>query len=92
MAKENVGLDFPLKKYKTRKYLPEKIKQNDLMSEKHKVCRALNYFEHLMYLIFYVSAVNGYVSILHNCFISWCFCRHCELCSSIKNWCNNYRN
>ena len=39
----------------------EEIKQNELMSEKHKkVCRALNNFEH--FLIF-SSAFSGYVSI-----------------------------
>ena len=62
MAKENVSLDFRLKRiYETRNYHLDKIKHNDLMSEKHKkVCRALNYFEH--FLVF-ISAVSGCVLI-----------------------------
>ena len=39
----------------------DEIKDNDLMSEKHKnVFRALNYFEHFLA---FISAVNGCVSI-----------------------------
>ena len=40
MAKENVGFNFRLKQIdETRNYILEEIKQNDLMSEKHKkVC------------------------------------------------------
>ena len=47
MVKENVSLDFRLKKKipETINYLLDKIKHKDLMSEKiKKVCRALNYF------------------------------------------------
>ena len=36
MAKENVSLDFWLKKNKIRNYRLEGIKHNDLTSEKHK--------------------------------------------------------
>ena len=44
-----------------QEYHLEEIKNNDLMSEKHKkVCRALNYFEHFLVLI---SAVSGCVSV-----------------------------
>ena len=41
MAKENVSLDFRLKKTdETRNYLLDEIKHNDFMSETHKkVCR-----------------------------------------------------
>ena len=51
------SLDFRLKKIdKTRIYLLEEIKHNELMSEKHKkVYRALNYFEHFLVFIFVVS-------------------------------------
>ena len=37
MAKENASLDFRLKKIdETRNYLLEEIKQNELMSKRHK--------------------------------------------------------
>ena len=37
MSRENVSLDFRLKKIdETRNYLLEEIKHNNLMSEKHK--------------------------------------------------------
>ena len=47
MTKGNVSLDFRLKKVdKTRSYLLEEKKRNDLMSEKDKkVCNALNYLK-----------------------------------------------
>ena len=39
----------------------EEIKQNELISEKHKkVCRDLNYFEHFF---IFISTFSGYVSI-----------------------------
>ena len=62
MTKENVNLDFRLKKLdETRNYLIDGIKHNHLMSEKHKkVCRALNYFEHFF---IFVSVVSGCISI-----------------------------
>ena len=61
MSRENVSLDFRLKKIdETRNYLLEEIKHNELMSKKHKkVRRALNYFDH--FLVF-VSAVRNCVS------------------------------
>ena len=62
MTKENVSLDFRLKKLMKQKIIfLEKIKQNVLMSENHKeVCRCLNYFEHFLISI---SAVTVCVSI-----------------------------
>ena len=58
----NISLDFRLQKIdETRNFLLEVIKQNDLMSKKHKnVFRALNYFE---YILIFVSATSGCVSI-----------------------------
>ena len=42
MCKENISQGFRLKNIdETENYLPEKIKQNELMSKKHK---ALSYF------------------------------------------------
>ena len=62
MAKQNVSIDFRLKKIdETRNYLLEKIKQNDLMSQKHKKASgALNCFE--LFLVF-VSAISRCVWI-----------------------------
>ena len=61
MTKENVSLDFRLKKYEMRNCLSEGKKRNDLMSEKHKkVCRSLNYFGHFFT---FLSAISGYFSI-----------------------------
>ena len=46
---------------KTKNYFLEQIKQNDLMSKKHKkVCTVLNYIEKSLIL---VSAITGCVSI-----------------------------
>ena len=44
----------------TKKYFIEEIKQNELISKKHKVCKTLSYIEHLLIL---VSTVTGCVSI-----------------------------
>ena len=61
MAKENSSLDFKLKKNRwNKKWSFTRNKYNELMTEKHKnVCRALNYFEHFVF----VSAVSGCVSV-----------------------------
>ena len=46
---------------KTRNYLLEEIKHNDLTSEKYKkTCKYLNYIEHLLIL---VSTVTGRISV-----------------------------
>ena len=58
---EEVTLEFRLKKKKkneTRNYLSEEINHNDLISEKYKkICKYLNFVEHLLILI---STVIGY--------------------------------
>ena len=61
MAEENTSQEFRLKKIdETRSHFIEDIKQNDLMSKKHKkVCLVLNYIEHLLML---ASAVTGCIS------------------------------
>ena len=53
MAKENVNLDFRLKKYmKKRNYILEEMKHNDLMSKKNEnLFRALDYFEHFLIFV-----------------------------------------
>ena len=62
MAKENVGLDFRLKKVdETRNYLLDDIKYNDLMSKKHKkLCTALN---NLQSFLVFISAVSVCVPV-----------------------------
>ena len=46
---------------KTRNYLLEEIKQNELMSKTHiKACTTLNYIEHFLIL---ASGITGYISI-----------------------------
>ena len=45
----------------TRNYLLEQIKQNELMSWKHKkICATLNYIEHILFLD---STITGCISI-----------------------------
>ena len=55
-------LEFRLKKLdETRNYFLEEIKDNGLMSKKHKkTCKYLDYVEHLLIL---VSTITGCVSI-----------------------------
>ena len=62
MCKESIGQEFRLKSTdKTRSYFLEEIKQNELMSKKHKkVCTNLNYSEHLLIL---ASTITGRTSI-----------------------------
>ena len=80
----NISLDFRLQKIdETRNFLLEVIKQNDLMSKKHKnVFRALNYFE---YILIFVSATSGCVSIS-------AFASLVGSSISIKNLCTNSTN
>ena len=64
-AKENISQEFRLENIEEiknwiTKWINKQIDQNELMSKKHKkVCRPLNYIEHLLIL---ASAVTGYVS------------------------------
>ena len=62
MTEENISQEFRLTNIdKTRNYFTEEINQNELISKKHKkVCRILNYTDHLLIL---VSTVAGCVSI-----------------------------
>ena len=61
MPEENMNQEFRLQKIgKIRNYLIEEINRNKLMSKKHKVCRILNYIDHLVITI---SAITGCVSI-----------------------------
>ena len=62
MPEENIYQEFRLKKIdKIRNYLIEEINRSELMSQKHKkVCRVLNYIDHLLII---ASTVTGCVSI-----------------------------
>ena len=62
MAEENINRKFRLKNIdETRNYFLEEIKQNELMSRKHKkVCTTLNYIEHFLIL---ASTITGCISI-----------------------------
>ena len=62
MVEENIIQEFRLKNIdETRNYFLEEIKQNELMSKKHKkVCTTLNYIEHFFILSF---TITGCISI-----------------------------
>ena len=53
MAEENISQELRLKNiYETRNYFIEEIKQNEMISKKHKkACSSLNYTEHLFWLL-----------------------------------------
>ena len=58
MSEKNMNQEFRLEKIrKIRNYLIKEINQNELISKKHKkVCRVLNYIEHLLIVI---STITG---------------------------------
>ena len=58
MSEENISQEIRLKSIDEKiNYFIEEIKQNKLISKKHsKVCRVLNYIDHLLFL---VSTVTG---------------------------------
>ena len=62
MTEANISQEFRLKNIdETRNYFLEEIKQNELMSRKHKmVCATLNYIEHFLIL---GSTITGCSSI-----------------------------
>ena len=54
MTEENISQEFRLKNMdEARNYFLEEIKQNELMSKKHKkVCKTLNYIKDFLILAF----------------------------------------
>ena len=62
IVEENISQEFRLKSIdETRNYFLEEIKQNELMSKKHKkVCKTLNYMEHFLIL---APTITGCISI-----------------------------
>ena len=55
MVEENISQEFRFKNIdETRNYFIEEIKQNELMSKKHKkICTTLTYIEHYNYWIYF---------------------------------------
>ena len=68
MTEENIIQEFRFKEIdEKRNYFIEEIKQNELISKRHKkICRILNYTWHLLILVF---AVTRSVSI--SAFTNW---------------------
>ena len=69
MSEESISQEFRLKSIdQTRNCFIEEINQNELMSKKHKkVCRVLNYSEHLLVLISTVSEgvyISAFASLI----------------------------
>ena len=62
MEEENIGQEFRLKEIDNKKdYFIEEVEQNEWVSKRHKkVCRTLNYTEHLLIL---ASTVTAYSSV-----------------------------
>ena len=87
MAEENISQEFRLKNIaEMRNHFLEEIKQNELMSRKHKkACTTLNYIEH--FLIF-VSKITGCISIS---VFAYLLGIPIEFCNRIKNLCNRCR-
>ena len=69
MSEESISQEFRLKSIdQTRNCFIEEINQNESMSKKHKkVCRVLNYSEHLLVLISTVSEgvyISAFASLI----------------------------
>ena len=62
ITEENISQEFRLKNVdETRNYFLEEIKQNELMTKKHrKVCTIINYFEYSLIL---ASTITGCISV-----------------------------
>ena len=62
LVENNMSHEFRLRNIdETKNYFLEEIKQNELMSRKHKkVCTTLNYIEHFVIL---ASTITGCISI-----------------------------
>ena len=91
MAEEDKSQESGLKNIdKTKKYFIQERKQNELISKRHKkVCKILNYTEHLL---IFISTVIGCVSHFCFCFFNWYSCRYCKFYSRNKNLCNICNN
>ena len=76
------SLEFRLKSTDlTRNYLLEELKGGELMRERHKkVCKGLNYSEHIIF----ASALSGCFNFCTS-FITWHFYRYYKFYNRIKN-------
>ena len=76
------SLEFRLKPIdQTRNYLLEELKGGELMSERRKkVCKGLNYFEHIIF----ASALSGCFNFCTS-FITWHLYRYYKFYNRIKN-------
>ena len=84
--------EFRLKNIdEVRNYLFEDIKQNELMSKKHKkVCTTLNYVNHLLILVFTITGCNSVSTFFF--FFAWYSYSYYEYCIRTKNLCNSCSN
>ena len=69
MVEENISQEFRLKNVdETRNYFLEEIKQNELMSKKHKkVCKTPNYTDHVLILASTIArciSVSAFASLI----------------------------
>ena len=80
MVEENISQEFRLTNIdETKNYFLKEIKQNELMSRKHKMfCTTLNYIKH--FLEHYWMCFNFCF-----CFFAWYFLRNYEFYNKIKN-------
>ena len=62
MSEKNMNQEFRQEKIeKIRNYLLKEINQNELMSKNHtKVCRVLNYIDHLLIVISTVASISAF--------------------------------
>ena len=90
MAEENISQKCRSKEIdKTRNYFIEK-EQDELISKKHnKVCKILNYTEHLLIL---ASILTSCVFQFRSCFFSCYSSSYSKFRNSNKNFHNNCRN
>ena len=66
MCQGSISQEFRLRNIdETRNYFLEKIKQNELMSKKHKkVCTTLNYIEYFLILVLQLRDVLQFLLLL----------------------------
>ena len=85
MTEGNLSQEFKFKKIDERRnYFIQEIKQNDLISKKHKkVCTILNYTKHLLIL---ASTVTGCVSISAIAFLVGIIVDIASIIATIKVW------
>ena len=91
MTEKNISQEFRSKEIdKARNYFNGEIKQNELISKKHKIfCKISNYSENLLIL---ASTVTGCVSISTLNSLVGIPVGIAKFCNNNKNFRNNCRN